>query len=165
MGDPERLWCPGGPFKVLISFDPLIKAVYLHLPLAISSDSSPLCPTWTLNPRPIEPHWVPCTFPSVWDGQPAFLISSTLLHFWPSTYGKVRACSVAQSHLSLCDPKDCSQAPRSMGFSRQEYLKESGLPFSSPGDLPDPKINPVSPTAPPLQANSLLLSHRGHPIW
>ena len=35
------------------------------------------------------------------------------------------------------------QAPLSMGFSRQEYW--SGLPFSSPGDLPDPGIKPRSP--------------------
>ena len=35
------------------------------------------------------------------------------------------------------------QAPRSMGFSRQEYW--SGLPFPSPGDLPDPGIEPKSP--------------------
>ena len=34
------------------------------------------------------------------------------------------------------------QAPLSMGFSRQEYW--SGLPFPSPGDLPDPGIEPVS---------------------
>ena len=51
------------------------------------------------------------------------------------------------------------QAPLSMGFSRQEYW--SGLPFPSPGDLPDPGIKPESPTAPALQADSLLLSHRG----
>ena len=31
------------------------------------------------------------------------------------------------------------QAPPSMEFSRQEYW--SGLPFPSPGDLPDPGIN------------------------
>ena len=37
-----------------------------------------------------------------------------------------------------------------MGFSRQEYW--SGLPFPSPGDLPDPGIEPRSPT---LQANAL----------
>ena len=43
------------------------------------------------------------------------------------------------------------QAPPSMGFSRQEYW--SGLPFPSPGDLPDPAIEPGSPT---LQADSLL---------
>ena len=43
------------------------------------------------------------------------------------------------------------QSPLSMGFSRQEYW--SGLPFPSPGDLPDPGIEPVSPA---LQGNSLL---------
>ena len=35
------------------------------------------------------------------------------------------------------------QAPLSMDFSKQEYW--SGLPFPSPGDLPDPGIEPVSP--------------------
>ena len=35
------------------------------------------------------------------------------------------------------------QAPLSMGFSRQEYW--SGLPFPSPGDLPDSGIEPMSP--------------------
>ena len=34
------------------------------------------------------------------------------------------------------------QAPLSMGFSRQEYW--SGLPFPSPGDLPNPGIEPGS---------------------
>ena len=42
------------------------------------------------------------------------------------------------------------QAPLSMGFFRQEYW--SGLPFPSPGDLPDPEIKPRSPT---LQADAL----------
>ena len=42
------------------------------------------------------------------------------------------------------------QAPLSMEFSRQEYW--SGLPFPSPGDLPDPGAEPESPT---LQADSL----------
>ena len=36
------------------------------------------------------------------------------------------------------------QAPLSMGFSRQEYW--SGVPFPSLGDLPDPGIEPGSPT-------------------
>ena len=35
------------------------------------------------------------------------------------------------------------QAPPSMGFSRQEYW--SRLPFPSPGDIPDPGIEPRSP--------------------
>ena len=46
-----------------------------------------------------------------------------------------------------------------MGFSRQEYW--SGLPFPSPGDLPDPGIEPMSPA---LQADSLPLSHQGSPV-
>ena len=47
------------------------------------------------------------------------------------------------------------QAPPSMGFSRQECW--SGLPFPSPGDLPDPGIEPGSPS---LQADAYLLSHQ-----
>ena len=45
-----------------------------------------------------------------------------------------------------------------MGFYRQEYW--SGLPFPSPGDLPNPGIEPASPA---LQAGSLPLSHQGSP--
>ena len=37
------------------------------------------------------------------------------------------------------------QPPLSMGFSRQEYW--SGLPFPSPGDLPNPGTNPVYPAS------------------
>ena len=36
------------------------------------------------------------------------------------------------------------QAPLSIGFPRTEYW--SGLPFPSPGDLPDPEIEPTSPS-------------------
>ena len=53
---------------------------------------------------------------------------------------------VAQSCPTLCDSVDC----KSMEFSRQEYW--SGLPFPSPGDLPNPGIEPRSPA---LQADSL----------
>ena len=50
------------------------------------------------------------------------------------------------------------QAPPSMGFSRQEYW--SGLPFPSPGDLPDPGIKSGSPS---LQADTLLSEPPGKP--
>ena len=50
----------------------------------------------------------------------------------------------AQSHHILCDPME------SMGFSRQDYW--SGLSFPSPGDLPNPGIEPESPV---LQVDSL----------
>ena len=55
---------------------------------------------------------------------------------------------------------DCSyQAPLSMGFSRQEYW--SRLPFPSPGDLPDPGIEPRSPA---LQVDSLPTELSGKPL-
>jgi len=50
------------------------------------------------------------------------------------------------------------QAPSSAGFSRQEYW--SGLPLPSPGDLPDPGIEPRSPA---LQADSLPSELPGNP--
>ena len=52
------------------------------------------------------------------------------------------------------------QAPPSMGFSRQEYW--SGLPFPSPGDLPDPGIEPWSPA---FQADTLTSEPRGKSNW
>ena len=58
---------------------------------------------------------------------------------------------VVQSCLTLFDPVDCSrQVPLSMKFSRQEHW--SGLPFPSPGDLPDSRIKPRTPA---LKAKSL----------
>ena len=46
-----------------------------------------------------------------------------------------------------------------MEFPRQEYWGE--LPFSAPGDLPDPGIKPMSPKSPALLADSLLLTPPG----
>ena len=51
------------------------------------------------------------------------------------------------------------QASLFMGFSRQEYW--SGLPFPSPGDLPNPGIEPGSPM---LQVDSLPTEPPGRPI-
>ena len=50
------------------------------------------------------------------------------------------------------------QAPLSVGFSRREYW--SGVPLPSPGDLPDPGIEPGSPA---LQADALLSEPPGKP--
>ena len=64
---------------------------------------------------------------------------------------------VAQLCLTLCDPMDCSPPGSSvMEFSRQEYW--SGLPFPSPGDLPDLGIKPgsrIERGSPALQADAL----------
>ena len=64
---------------------------------------------------------------------------------------------VAQSCPTLTTPWTVAhQAPLSMGFSRQGYW--SGLPFPSPGHLPDPGIEPRSPT---LRVNSLPAEPQG----
>ena len=70
-------------------------------------------------------------------------------------------CSVAKlCQTSFATPWTVAhQAPLSMGFPRQEYW--SGLPFPFPGDLPNPGIEPESPT---WQVDSLPLSHLGSPV-
>ena len=62
---------------------------------------------------------------------------------------------VALSCPTLWDPMDCT----CMGFSREEYW--SGLPSPSPGDLPDPGIEPRSPA---LQSDALPSEPPGNPI-
>ena len=57
---------------------------------------------------------------------------------------------IAKSFLTLVTPWTVArQVPLSMEFPRQEYW--SGLPFPSPGDLPDTEIKPMSSA---LQADS-----------
>ena len=66
---------------------------------------------------------------------------------------------VTKSCLILVTPWTVAlQAPVSTGFSMQEYW--SGLPFPSPGDLPDPGIEPWSPA---FQVDSLPTESRGKP--
>ena len=57
-------------------------------------------------------------------------------------------CLVAQLCLFETPQTVAYQATLSVGFSRQEYW--SGLPFPSPGDLPDPGIEPKSTVSPAL---------------
>ena len=55
----------------------------------------------------------------------------------------MRVCSVTQSRPTLCSPMDCSPPGSSVhGIFQQEYW--SGLPFPSPGDLPNPGIKLTS---------------------
>ena len=85
---------------------------------------------------------------------PSFLLTSLLGNIW-----KVKVL-VAQSFptLTVIPWTVAHQAPLSMEFSRREYW--SGLTFPSPGDLPDPRIEPSSPA---LQANSLPSESPGKP--
>ena len=72
---------------------------------------------------------------------------------------KVKLSSLSRVQLFATPWAVAYQAPPTMGFSRQEYL--SGLPFPSPGHLPDPGIKPRSPT---LQADALSSEPPGKPL-
>ena len=72
---------------------------------------------------------------------------------------KVKVKSLSHVQLFAASWTVALQAPPSMGFSRQEYW--SGLPFPSPGDLPDPGIEPRSPA---LQADALTSEPPGKPV-
>ena len=71
-----------------------------------------------------------------------------LLVFYQKVKVKVKSLSRVQFFTTPWTV--ACQAPPSMGFSRHECL--SGLPFHSPGDLPDPGIEPGSPA---LRADAL----------
>ena len=71
---------------------------------------------------------------------------------------KVKVKSLSRVRLFATPWTIAYQAPPSMGFSRQECW--SGLPFPSPGDLPDPGNEPRSPA---LQADALPSEPSGKP--
>ena len=71
---------------------------------------------------------------------------------------KVKVKSLSRVRLFVTPWTVAYWTPRSMEFSRHEYW--SGLPFPSPGDLPNPGIEPGSPA---LQADTLLSEPPGKP--
>ena len=77
-------------------------------------------------------------------------------HFESHTILHCVVWSLSRVWLSLW-PHGLPGSP-SMGFPRREYW--SGVPFPSPGDFPDPRLEPASPA---LHAGSLPLSHQGSP--
>ena len=71
---------------------------------------------------------------------------------------KVEVKSLSGVRLSSTTWTVAYQAPPSVGFSKQEYW--SGLPFPSPGDLPNPGVEPGSPA---LQGDALPYEPPGKP--
>ena len=88
------------------------------------------------------------SLPSESPGEPSALVKM-----------KVKSLSRIRIRLFAIPWTVTYQAPPSMGFSRQEYW--SGLPFPSPGDLPDPRIKPRSPALP---ADALTSEPPGKPL-
>ena len=92
--------------------------------------------------------------------------NTTIQNLWNTTEASLRGksqihnliCLVAQSCPNLCNPMEPARFFYLWGFSRQEDW--SGLPFSPPGDLPNPGIESKSPT---LQVDSLPAEPQGKP--
>ena len=72
---------------------------------------------------------------------------------------KFKVKSLSRVRLFATPCTIAHQAPPSMDFSRQDYW--SGLPFFSPGDLPNPVTEPWSPA---FQADALPSEPPGNPI-
>ena len=97
----------------------------------------------------------PLTFSSDYECQRPHLANSSLC-LENSVWHSGCACMLSEVMSDSAIPWTVAhQAPLSTGFPRQEYW--SGLPFPSPGDLPNSGIKAASPV---LQADCLPLSHR-----
>ena len=75
---------------------------------------------------------------------------------------KVKVKSFSHVRLLATPWTVAHQAPPSMGFSRQEYW--NGLPFPSPGDLPDPGIKSMASMAPALAGGFFTTELLGKPL-
>ena len=82
------------------------------------------------------------------------LMSLLLLLLLLSHFSRVRLCATPWTAAYQASP--------SMGFSRQEHW--SGLPFPSPGDLPNPRIEPSSPASSALAGRILTTAPPRKPI-
>ena len=88
------------------------------------------------------------------DSVSTFQVYNTVLTCMLSCFSRVQLCAI----LSV----DCSPPVSSVHGSLQARILE-WVAMPPPGDLPNTKIKPVSPASPALQADSLLLSHKGSP--
>ena len=71
--------------------------------------------------------------------------------------------SISPVRLSATPGTVARQAPLSMGFPRQEYW--SGLPLPTPGNLPNPGIEPESPASPSLSGRFFTTEQHGKPKY
>ena len=83
--------------------------------------------------------------------------------FWEVPRPRMHMCMSSHVWLFATLWTVIHQAPLSMEFPKQEY--QSGLPFPSPGDLPDPVIEPASLTSADLAGRFFATVPSGKPHW
>ena len=118
------------PSNHLILCHPLLLQPSIFLSIRVFSNESVLCIRW----------------PKYWSFSFSISPSNGLYGPWNSpgqNTGVSEVKSLSRVQLFATPWTVANQAPPSMEFSRQEYWSE--LPFPSPGDLPDPGIEPGSP--------------------
>ena len=118
-------------------------------------------------------YWASLQSPTWWKWGSACFQQTPLFFFWSSLFRQTFACQLLNyERLFATLWIGVGQVPLSMVFSRQEYW--SGLPFPSPGDLPDPEIKPKpadslpsEPPGKPIQVckDFFLVDDIGHKIF
>ena len=147
----------------------LFRAKVLEPSKMVWQPDSFLCKDW--GSWKDSPFWTALRWASPIVQQPLCLVSRTKENHWSLIIQvrmarsgpflvrmKVKVNSFSPSWLFVTLWTVAHHSASSMGFSRQEYW--SGLPFPSPGDLPDSGIKPGSPA---LQADSLPTELSGKP--
>ena len=121
------------------------------------AELSPTLCLWIFpNSSPPSFFLILCKIPQLWINCTWFLSFHTQL---PGTYS-VCACLLSRVWLFVIPWNEAHQAPLPMKFSRQEYW--SGLPFPTPGDLPDPGIEPATPASPALAGRFFTIVTHGY---
>ena len=101
-----------------------------------------------------------CRMWAAWEQQRCLALCSEQCRAWHVNSERKKVKSLSHVPLFATPWTVAHQAPLSMEFSRQVYW--SGLPYPSPGDLPDPGIEPRSPA---LQADALPSEPPGKLCW
>ena len=114
-------------------------------PLTILTEVSTICAQCSRNSKYLSNPYSKVTHDSLFINSRYFLASWSIM--------KVKSLSCVRLFVTLWTT--ACQDSLSVGFSRQEYW--SGLPFPSPGDVPNPGMEPRSPA---LQADALPSCHQ-----
>ena len=160
---PRKNWNPG--LQDLVKSRQASWSFIFALPCASASFSFLVCQS-PQHRRKWPQIWIYMSQDPVTAGESIFLcFSLSIPNSWVRIFVHPCVCVHAQllSRVRLCATlrTKAHQAPLSMGFPWQEYW--SGLPFPSPGHLPNPGINPASLASSALATGFLITAHLGNP--